>query len=418
MFKGGFLLISVEAAQDIILQNIRPTRKVIFVSLKEALGHFLGQDIFALEEIPPFTNTSMDGYALRAEDTQSASESHPVTFTVLSTIRAGHPRFDALEPGQCFKIMTGAPVPPSADAVVPVEWSQPGANSHTVRIVQAVHPGAHLRFHGEDMSPGQLVIHQGTRITPPIIGMLATLGIHQVPVIAPPRVAILATGDELREPDEALTPGTIRNSNSYAIYAAVQEAGGQPILYPSAPDDPKAIRAVFQEASQTCDLLVSSGGVSVGDFDFVKAVIEELGHLTLWRVNLKPGKPVAFGEVKGIPIIGLPGNPVSALVTFELFVRPAIRILLGDSQWKRPTVVLPLAKDFSNVEDRRQYVRCRILINHHKLALWPHDNQGSAVQTSWQDVDGLMIVPENTGPYRVGDQLPSLLLSLHHIQSS
>ena len=410
------MLLSVEEAQDIILRNIDPVNRETVRPLTGAHMAVLSREANARDDVPPFTNSSMDGYAVRADDITGATEAKPTTLTVIGTARAGHPVFATLKPGQCFKIMTGAPVPDSADTVVPVEWTAPGDRPDTVKILKKARKGLYLRRKGEDMRRGQVVAPATTVITSPVMGMLATIGIDQVPIVDPPRVAILATGDELREPGQPLELGTIRNSNSYALYGAILEAGGQPILYPSAPDNAEAIQALFQQAAHECDLLVSSGGVSVGDFDFVKSVIESLGHLTMWRVNLKPGKPLAFGDVLGVPIIGLPGNPVSALITFELFVRPAIRTLLGETDWERPRMRLPLLTDFTSHEDRRQYVRCRLLSDNGQLALWPHDNQGSAVQTSWQNVDALMIVPENTGPYHAGDMLDALMLSLAHVR--
>lgn len=409
------MLLSVEEVQQIILGTVHPLLRVSTHPLTRAYNYLLGEDARADTDIPPFTNSSMDGYAVIAHDVEGASASSPVSLQIVGTIRAGHPVEVPMITGHCYKIMTGAPVPSTADAVVPVEWTQLGPDADTVQILRAVQAGSHIRRQGEDMRQGQVVVARGTVITPPILGMLATIGVAAVPTMQPPRVAIMATGDELRDPGQPLLPGTIRNSNSYALYAAITAAGGEPILYPHAPDDPRAIRTLFQRAADECDLLVSSGGVSVGDFDFVKTVIESLGHLALWRVNLKPGKPLAFGDVQTVPIIGLPGNPVSALVTFELFVRPVIRVMLGDQRWERPTLRLPLAENFTTVEDRRQYVRCRLVVDGHRLSLKPHANQGSAVQTSWQDVDALMIVPENTGPYQAGEELEALVLSLSHV---
>ncbi len=412
------MLLSVEEAQKIILDGTVPLGRVVTRPLTEALGCLVGQDIASDHDIPPFTNSAMDGYAVRAEDVREASQRQPVSLAIKGIIRAGHPTSTPVQPGECYKIMTGAPMPPGADAVVPIESTEGGETGQRVQILDAVPTGGFVRNQGEDMRRGRTVITRGTVITAPVIGILASVGADPVAIIDPPKVALLSTGDELREPNQELVDGTIRNSNSYALHAAIREAGGNPTIYPSAPDDPQAIRALIEEAASESDLLVTSGGVSVGDFDFVKTVIESLGHLDLWRVNLKPGKPLAFGHVLGVPIVGLPGNPVSALTTCELFVRPLIRMLLGDTRWPRVTLRLPLAEEYSAVEDRRQYVRSRLLLNAGQLMLWPHRNQGSAVQSTWQDVDALMIVPEHTGPLRRGDTADALILSLQHVQAA
>jgi len=404
-------MISVEDAQSRILSQIHPGPQIETVSLADAVGRVLADDILSPMAVPPFTNTSMDGYAVIADDTASATAEQPVRLRNLGTVSAGHPVQDAVTPGTCWKIMTGAPVPPGADAVVPVEWTQTQSDGQ-VLIFRPVTPGAHLRWAGEDFQPGQPALSRGTRLSPPQVGILATLGWAEIPVARRPRIAILATGDELREPGQPLPAGTIHNSNSYALLAAVKEAGGEPIMFPPAPDRLDAIRETIRQAQAEADLIISSGGVSVGDFDLVKAVIEELGELTFWRVNVKPGKPVAFGRVGSVPVLGLPGNPVSALVTFELFVRPIIRRWLGDDQWQRPVVKLPLYRPFTEITDRRHYVRSRLVIEDGHLGLWPHSNQGSAVQSSWADVDALMIVPEHTGPYQRGEELPAMLLGL------
>lgn len=409
------MLISVEEAQSIILRDIHPLGAYEIRPLLESLGHLLGEDVRADVDIPPFTNSAMDGFAVHHVDTLGASPSHPVTLHVVNTVRAGHPVTEEFAAGTCCKIMTGAPLPPSADAVVPVEWTRPAGQAGFVDVLQPAQPQQYLRIQGEDMGRGTVALSAGALVTPPAIGMLATIGAHHISIRRPPRVAIVSTGDELVDPSEPLAPGKIRNSNSHALYAAVLQAGGKPFLYPAAGDSVDAIKALFETAGGQSDLLISSGGVSVGDYDFVKPVIESLGELTLWRVNVKPGKPLAFGHVQGVPTLGLPGNPVSALVTFELFVRPVIRAMLGDQRWQRPVVRLPLHDDFDQLADRRHYVRSRLISRQGRLWLSPHQNQGSAMQSSWHDVDALMIVPENTGPHRAGEELMALILSLNHV---
>lgn len=411
------MLISVEEAQHLILSAITCRKEAHRVPLAQALGERLAEEVRAMDPIPPFTNTSMDGYAVYAEDTLGATTAHPITLAIIGTIRAGQQDMPQATRGQCVKIMTGAKVPSWSNAVIPIEWTETTDDHQSVRLTQSVTSGAHLRYQGEDMVVGDAVLAPHTLITSPVVGMLATLGVHHPAVIKRPRIGILATGDELRDIDQPLEEGTIRNSNSHALSAAITEAGGDPVLYPTAPDNPEAIRHLFRQAAMECDLLISSGGVSVGDYDFVKPVIEELGTLHLWRVNVKPGKPLAFGYVLDKPILGLPGNPVSALITFELFVRPAIRLMLGSPTLMRPQLSLPLAQAFTQIEDRRHYVRTKLGIRQGELFLHPHDNQGSAIQTSWLDVDALMIVPEHSGPYQAGDVLSALLLSLDHVES-
>lgn len=403
-------MISVEEAQARILASAPPPLANERVALDNALGRVLAADVIADGPMPPFTNTSMDGYAVRAEDTRGASDAHPVVLTVDGSVAAGHPWDGTLRPGHCVKIMTGAPLPATADAVVQVEWTAPHpANPDAVRIHRPVRPGQNLRYAGEDMQPGQVVLTQGTPLSPSAIGILATVGATDVWVRGRPRVAIIATGDELVEPGTPLAPGTIRNSNSYALAAAVRASGGDPVILPPAPDDLDAIRDRLRRA-QTADVIVSSGGVSVGDFDLVKRALETDGRLNFWRVNMKPGKPVVFGHFGSTPFFGLPGNPVSALITFELFVRPLLLTLEGHLRWQRLHCHLPLAHRFDEITDRRHYVRSRLVQKDGQLMVAPHLNQGSAIQTSWTDVEALMIVEENTGPWDAGTLMPVVLL--------
>ncbi|MBX5467016.1 MAG: molybdopterin molybdotransferase MoeA [Firmicutes bacterium] len=400
-------MMSVAEAQAQILAQV-PRLGTESVDLLSALGRVLAKPVVARDDLPPFDNTSMDGYAVIAADTQAA----PVTLHVVGTVPAGRMAPFRIERGQTAKIMTGAPLPPGADAVVQVEWTRP-AEAGRVVIERPVEPGHNLRHRGEDVRAGQVVLDAGERITPGVVGILAAVGATAVEVWRRPRVAILATGDELVAIDQPLRPGTIRNSNSYALAAAVEAAGGDPILLPPAPDELGAIEAALVRALdvEQADVVISSGGVSVGDFDLVKAALERHGELDFWRVHMKPGKPMVFGHLGRRPFLGLPGNPVSALVTFELFVRPLLREMQGDRDWQRPVVALPLAEPFSEVSDRPHYVRVRIAPNGAgELSAWPNPAQGSNIQTSWHRARGLMVVPENSGPWAPGDRLPVILL--------
>ncbi|HBQ94572.1 MAG TPA: molybdopterin molybdochelatase, partial [Sulfobacillus sp.] len=324
------------------------------------------------------------------------------------TIAAGHPSPDSVKHGEAYKIMTGAPLTAGADAVIQSEWTR-RSEDNWVLALSPVKPGQNVRRQGQDIHRGDKVLEAGLVVKAPIVGILATIAREDVLVYRKPRVAIVATGDELIEPGEKLELGKIRNSNSYALAAAALATGADPVILPPAPDTKEAISQRFSQAS-TADIILSSGGVSVGDFDWVKNVLSEEGSLDLWRVNMKPGKPVTFGTLHNRPFFGLPGNPVSALVTFELFVRPVIRVMLSVHRWQRTILTLPLYEPFLEIHDRRHYVRSRLVQEGEKLYVWPYKKQDSAIQTSWIGAEALMVVPENSGPYKAGDLLPVMLI--------
>ena len=406
-------MISVEEAQRRVIKGAlsKPLTPVI-VSLEESLGRVLAEPIVSDLDSPPFDNSSMDGFAVQAKSVAGARSDHPVPLEVVATISAGHSVPESLtRSDQCYRIMTGAPVPRDADAVVQVEWTEKDSRHPTrVLIKRPANPGLNIRRRGTDMAKGDTILRSGTRITPAIMGISATLGRTSLAVYPAPRVAIISTGDEIVDPSKRPGPGQIRNSNAYALYAVVAEAGGQPVLMAHAPDHLQTIVERLDQAAQY-ELILSSGGVSVGDFDLVKTALDQHGTLDFWRVNVKPGKPIAYGHYRHTPFFGLPGNPVSALVTFELFVRPVIRQLQGDSRWQRLMVALPLLQDFTEVSDRRHYVRCRIEYDDSgKAGIVPSPDQGSAIQTSWLNATALMMVPENTGPILAGTEVSVMVL--------
>ena len=403
------MLLTVEEAQKRILAHPLPIMPTERVSLLQAWGRVLAEDIVSGDDIPRFTNSSMDGFAVLANDLSQASTAQPVALRVKGTIAAGHPSAQPLAPGEAYKIMTGAPLPEGADAVVQSEWTQiPEENQ--VLALAAVRPGQNVRPKGQDIQRGEQVLQAGSVIKAPIVGILATVGRKEVMVYRKPRVAIIATGDELVDPGQELEPGKICNSNSYALAASSLAAGAEPLIFPPAADTQEMISQRFRQAS-SADIILSSGGVSVGDFDWVKNVLSTEGSLELWRVNMKPGKPVTFGTLHNRPFFGLPGNPVSALVTFELFVRPVIRMMMASHHWQRRVLSLPLYQPFSEVHDRRHYVRSRLVQDGDRLYVWPYQKQDSAVQSSWREAEALMVVPENSGPYRSGEVLPVILLT-------
>ena len=401
-------MISVEEALERILAEISPLN-VTQVPLPESLGLVLAEDVIAQEDIPPFANSAMDGFALLSQDSQPRNE-QPPRLRVTGEVAAGYVADQAVEPGTTMRIMTGAPVPPGADAVIQVELTRSEEpESEWVEILQAVAPGNNIRPAGEDMRRGQKVLSRRTEIGPWEIGVLATLGWPYAPVIRRPRVAILGTGDEVIDIDEPLRPGKVRNSNSYLLEAAVRRAGGEPQRLGVARDTVESLREKFTEAVRS-DLIITSGGVSVGDFDLVKNIMTEQGEIHFWRINMRPGKPVAFGHIGSVPLLGLPGNPVSAAVTFELFGRPVIRKMLGHTRLARPQVDVVIEDGVSDRAMRRHYVRARVEWRDDHYAARTTGNQGSHIMTSLLKANALVIVPEGGVEIHPGDTAKAIML--------
>jgi molybdopterin molybdotransferase len=401
-------MISVEEALARILTEISPLT-VTQVALPESSGLVLAQDIVAQEDIPPFANSAMDGFALLSRDSQP-QHGQPARLRITGEVAAGYVANHPVEEGTCLRIMTGAPVPEGADSVIQVELTRAeGPNSEWVEILEAVPPGNNIRPAGEDMQRGQTVLRQGSEIGPWEIGVLATLGWARVPVIRRPHVAILGTGDEVIDVEEPLRPGKIRNSNSYLLEAAVRRAGALPHRLGVARDTVESLREKFSEAVQY-DLIITSGGVSVGDFDLVKNIMSEQGQINFWRINMRPGKPVAFGHISGVPLLGLPGNPVSAAVTFELFGRPVIRVMLGHARLVRPQVDVIVEDGISERAMRRHYVRARVEWRDGRFVARTTGNQGSNIMTSLLNVNALVIVPEGGVEVHPGDSAKAMML--------
>jgi molybdopterin molybdotransferase len=401
-------MISVEEALERILAEIAPLN-VTRVSLSDSLGLVLAEDVIAQEDMPPFANSAMDGFALLSQDSQPRDGQSP-RLRVTGGVAAGYVADHAVEPGTAMRIMTGAPVPPGADTVIQVELTRSaGPESEWVEILQAVTPGNNIRPAGEDIRRGQTVLSRGMEIGPWEIGVLATLGWASVPVIRRPRVAILGTGDEVIDVDEPLKPGKIRNSNSYLLEAAVRQAGAEPQRLGVARDTVESLREKFTEAIRS-DLIITSGGVSVGDFDLVKDIMTEQGEIHFWRINMRPGKPVAFGHIGTIPLLGLPGNPVSAAVTFELFGRPVIRKMLGHTRLVRPQVDVVVEDGVSERVMRRHYVRAHVEWRDGRFVAHTTGNQGSNITTSLLNANALVIVPEGGVEVHPGDKSRAIML--------
>jgi molybdopterin molybdotransferase len=400
-------MINVEDALQRILAEIYPLESTQ-VPLAESLGLVLTEDIVAQENMPPFANSAMDGYALLSKDSKQRN-GQPPRLRVIGGIAAGYVAEQPVTEGTAMRIMTGAPVPSGADSIIQIELTRYGGpESDWVEILEEVASGNNIRPAGEDMRRGSTILTRGTEIRAWEIGILATLGIAKVPVIRKPGVAILGTGDEIIDIDEPLRPGKIRNSNSYLLEAAVKRAGAEPVRLGVAHDTIDSLREKFNEAIKY-DLILTSGGVSVGEFDLVKNIMQEQGEINFWRINMKPGKPVAFGHIKDVPLLGLPGNPVSTAVTFELFGRPLLRKMMGHNRLQKPQIEVVMADDVLERAGRRHYVRAHVTRQNGQFIAQTTGNQGSNITTSLLNANALVIVPEKE-QIRRGDTARAIML--------
>ena len=417
-------MISVEDALERILsyfERLEPESQPI----TEALGQVLAEDVRADFDIPPLDNTAMDGYAVIAADTADASEASPVRLNVAGNLAAGYLYDGEVASGSAVRIMTGAPMPDGADSIVPFEETDEaleGAPRPTseVTILNAAKPGANIRRAGEDVRKGDMVIPKDTTLNAAQIGVLASLGKSHVQVYRRPTVAILSTGDELLDVGEEIAPGKIYDSNAYSVASMVREAGGIPKRLGIASDTVEALTAKVREGLDA-DMLITSAGVSRGDFDVVKDVLAKEGEIDFWTVRMRPGKPLAFGAFpvpgggdnadRKVPHIGLPGNPVSSMVTFELFGRAAVHKMLGKTQWERPRVTAIAKERIANTDARRIYARA--IVEKQPDGTYTASltgPQGSGILTSMALANAFAIVPEHILAIEVGDEVECLLL--------
>jgi len=396
-------------AQKIVLEAA-PVLGCEKVGLLDALGRVLGEDIIALRDNPPWNNSAMDGFAVRWEDIKKEHEiTKPVELKIVEDVPAGQSATRSVGQGEAIRIMTGAPVPDGADTVVRVELTEPSENR--VRIFQPEPQGANIRPKGEDVKKGECIIPTGTELRPAEIGMLAILAKSFVLVHQRPRVAILSTGDELADLDEKFDENKIVNSNSYGMAAAVQEAGGIPLLLGIAKDTPESLKEKISHGLG-CDILVLSGGVSMGDYDFTKVVFSELGaDMHFWKLAIRPGQPLAFGKIQGKLAFGLPGNPVSSMVTFEQLVRLAMRKMGGHRQLERQTVQAVFKETFSKHPDRRHFLRGILAHEDGQLTVKTTGPQGSGILTSMVKANGLIDVAEEIEKVNPGDRIKVQVLS-------
>ncbi|PNE31858.1 molybdopterin biosynthesis protein MoeA [Streptomyces eurocidicus] len=429
MARDDERLWSVEEHLGDILDRIRPLEP-IELQILDAQGCVLVEDVTVPLALPPFDNSSMDGYAVRTADVEGASEEFPAVLTVIGDIAAGSGELPTVGPGEAARIMTGAPLPPGAEAVVPVEWTDGGTGegpaaamaAHSaapegatgeVRVHRPVAARGHVRARGSDVAAGELALAVGTVLGPPQIGLLAAIGRATVRVRPRPRVVVMSTGSELVPPGEALGPGRIHDSNSFALAACARDAGALAYRVGAVDDDAETLRSTLEDQLIRADAVVTSGGVSVGAYDVVKETFAELagdeGSVSFRKLAMQPGKPQGFGRIgpDRTPLFALPGNPVSAYVSFELFVRPALRALMGLAPFDRPTVRAVCADAItSSPEGRRQYLRARHEDGEVRLV----GGAGSHLVKALAEANALIVVPEATTAVPAGTELDVVLL--------
>lgn len=403
-------MLSVSNARQRILEFFQPV-ETVSLSIDKLAGRVLSEDVVANIDLPLFDNSSVDGFAVRHEDVSDANASTPEILQVVSDIRAGTYSEIQILSGQCARIMTGAPLPPQADAVVMVEDTNfnvrdPGTIAPVeVEIHKAVLFGENVRRRGNDLQSGQLVLPVGRILHPQDLGLLAMLGQGKATVYRKPRVALLSSGDELIPVDAPISPGKIHDSNSYVLAAACESAGVELIQLGVASDSDKDVRKRLMHAlEEKPDVIISSAGVSVGAFDYVKSVIESDGRLEFWKVNMRPGKPLAFGNFRGIPFFGLPGNPVSAYVSFEVFVRPALEKMIGKIPASHPSEKAILA-EFVESDGRESYLRSIVTIENGKSYVRLTGHQGSGNLLSLVQANALLIVPSGVKSLPAGSEV-------------
>jgi molybdopterin molybdotransferase len=405
-------MISVEEALEKILSYVSVLdgeEKPIL----QCLGQVLNEDVYSAIDVPPRDNSAMDGYAVKAEDVAGATPSSPVFLDVIGEVKAGDIPKEEVRALTALRIMTGAPLPRGADSVVQFENTDEALRRECppfqIGIFNQVTKGQNVRRAGEDISHGQLVLKRGAVLRPAEIGVLASLGKETAWVIRRPVVAIIATGDELVALGQPLPEGKIYNSNSFSAAAQVQRYGGIPQVLGIARDRVKDIKDKIKEAL-SADMLLTSGGVSMGNYDLVKDVLAKQGEVSFWTVRMKPGKPLAFGMIKGVPHLGLPGNPVSSMITFELFARPAILKMMGKKNLSKPTIEAILEGRIKNTDGRRIFARAIVSREDDRYLARIVGPQGSGVLTSMSRSNGLVIVPEDVEVVEEGETVKVLML--------
>jgi molybdenum cofactor synthesis domain-containing protein len=389
-------LVSLVDARAWVLERVPAALPAEAVPVRLAAGRVAAAEVVAREAVPAWSNSAMDGYAVRAADTAAA----PVVLRAVGTTLAGQAAAEGVAAGEAVRIMTGAPVPPGTDAVVPVERTEP-AGEGAVRITAVAAPGEHVRHPGEDVRPGDVVLRRGEVVTPGHVGVLLTLGLRAVEVVLRPRVGVVSTGDELVDDGRPLRPGHIRDSNRGTLLALAAAAGAEPVDLGLAPDDAAAITDAIRRGTSSCDAVLSSGGVSMGDVDLVKEVLDDIGDMRWMQIAIKPAKPFAFGLVDGVPVFGLPGNPVSSMVSFELLARPALRRLGGhpDHRLDRPALAAVAPEGLRRHPDGKVHF-ARVVVSAGdggRLEARSAGGQGSHQLAAMASANALAVLPDGDG---------------------
>jgi molybdopterin molybdotransferase len=378
--------------------------------LLDAHGCTLSEDVKAQWDLPPFTNSSMDGYAVRSEDVVGASEASPVSLPVVGDIPAGYSGALAVSPGQCARIMTGGPMPAGADAVVPVEWTD--GDIVQVSVTRAPQPGAFVRRQGEDATAGDAVVNAGTRLGPAQLALLAAVGRGRVLVRPRPRVVVMSTGSELVEPGDPIAGGKIPDSNSFMLAAAASASGATAYRVGFVPDEPKQLVTTIEDQLIRADMVITTGGVSVGAYDVVKQALGRMGTVSFDKVAMQPGMPQGFGRIgpDKTPIFTLPGNPVSAFVSFEMFVRPVLRRMQALEPLHRPTVRAVLKESVQSPEGKRQFLRGDLGVEEGRYVVSPVGGPGSHLLAGLANANCLVVIPEEVTHVASGDAVTVMML--------
>lgn len=396
------------------VMKYRKTGELEYILLEEAEGRYLAEDIKADHPIPPFDRSPLDGFAVQSRDTKGASSNEPVRLEVVETVGAGHVSTSILEPGQVVRVMTGTSIPEACDAIIMFELAKEikDDNQSYIEIKRSFDKGDFVAKEGEETKKGEVIVNAGMKITAGVIAVLATFGYSNVPVAKKPVIGIYATGTELLDVDQELEPGKIRNSNAYMIISQVRQAGGEPLYFGKLEDDFDLCFKAVKEALTKVDVLITTGGVSVGDFDYLPAIYQKLGaNLLFNKIAMRPGSVTSVAEKDGQLLFGLSGNPSACYVGFELFTRPWIQIYLYSTKPYLQSIKGTLKVDFPKANPFTRFIRSKIAYEHGKVVALPIGMDKSQVVTSLAYSDALVAVPGGTKGYKSGDEVDIILLN-------